>query len=686
MRKAAKIPDFNTVRDKLERQYGNTVFLPDSGLTKKDLTVKFEKHRLNNPHEPRIITKAWLLNLLCRLARIAPEPDDYFVGKIEHHNILVQLRNQWLTEKRHEQFHNDPREVPGAFIAQLDCSSHICPDWESLLKHGVKGIRDQAAQRSGDYHQAVTLVFDGIINLIRRFDKIQPELGLAALAERPPQTLREALQLAYLYHELVELDGIEVRSMGRFDHIYNDYYVNDLRNGLVTRESAGELLKYFWIKFFAKTMGKRFGKPFTFGPEANELTYKAFEAYHEMHTVDPKFHLRVSPQTPEKLLKLTAKCIQDGCTGIVIVNNDAQVKMLEQNGKSREDAEDYILIGCYEPAVMGKELNCSGAGALNLAKPVEQAVCSGDYPSFDCFFTAYLNALDRNLALQMEKIRSWEKLWPEINPSPLFSGPMASCFERGLDISEAGAEYNTSGICCVGLADAVDSLAVVRQLVYEERRCTMSELRTALAANWRGYEELQREVVCHVPKWGNNDDTIDQLAIKISDFLGRRINREPNARNGVFQAALYGIIVAARALGSVTGALPNGHRAGEALTMNTGATPGRDQNGVTSLINSVTKINLSQFPNGTVLDIMLHPSTVCGREGIDTIIAIIRSHFIQGGMAIQFNIFDRITLRDAKRHPEKYASLQVRVCGWNVRFIDLAPDEQDIFIVKSEVA
>ena len=677
---------FDTIRHKLEKQYQNITFLSDSGLTKEELMAEFKHHCAAVTGEARIVTKAWLLNLLCRRAKIASEPDDYFVGKLEHHNLLIQLRWRWWDEKKDETFSNDPPELPGAFIAQLDCASHICPDWVNLLKHGVKGIRDRAAQHSSNYYQAVVLAFDGVMSLLRRFDEIQPELGLAVLAERPPQTLQEALQLAYIYHELIELDGIEVRSMGRFDQIYNNYYLNDLADGRLTRDSAKELLKYFWIKFFAKTMGKRFGKPFTFGPDANELTYTAFETYHEMHIVDPKFHLRLSPQTPEKLLKLMAKCIQDGCTGIIVVNNEAQIEMLEQNGKCCKDAEDYILIGCNEPAVMGKELNCSGAGSLNLAKPVEQVIGSGDYPSFNAFLAAYIKTLDHNLTLQMDKIRRLERLWPEVNPAPLFSGPMDSCFEQGKDTSEAGAKYNTSGICCVGLADAVDSLEVIRQLVYEKKRCTIPELRAILAANWQGYGELRQEVIWHVPKWGNNNDLVDQLAVKITDFLGRRINHEPNARNGVFQAALFGILVAVKTLGINTGALPNGHMAGEPLTMNTGATPGCDKNGVTSLINSVTKINLAQFPNGTALDIMLHPSTTYGKEGIALIINLIRSHFAQGGMAIQFNIFDRTVLCDAKAHPEKYANLQVRVCGWNVRFIDLAPDEQDIFIAKSEVA
>jgi len=677
---------FDRARTQLERQYQQIAFRTDSGWTKEELTAAFAAHEKQTSDEPHIVTKAWLLNLLCTHSRIAPEPGDYFVGKIEHHDLLIALRNRWWGEAAQQDAGHERQEIPGAWVAGLDCASHICPDWISLLRHGVKGIRDRAAARPGAYHQAVALAFDGVMTLLRRFDVIQPELGLAVLAERPPQTFHEALSLAYLYHELIELDGIEVRSMGRFDQLYNDYYLRDLAAGRLTRDAAKEMLKYFFIKFFAKTMGKRFGKPFTFGPEPNELTYLAFEAYHEMHIVDPKFHLRVSPQTAHDFLQLVARCIQDGSTGIVIVNNDAQVAMLEANGKRRADAEDYILIGCYEPAVMGRELNCSGASALNLAKPVEQLIAAGDYPTFEVFFAAYIDRLNQHLAGIMDKVRRWEKHWPQVNPAPLFSGPMDSCYERGLDTSEAGAVYNTSGICCVGLPDAIDSLAVIRQLVYEEKRCTMAELRTALAADWQGHEELRQEAIHRVPKWGNNIDRVDCLAVPITDFLGRRINHEPNARNGVFQAAVYGIIGSAKDFGSNTGALPDGRCAGEPLTMNTGAEAGRDKNGVTSLINSVTKINLSQFPNGTVLDIMLHPSSVRGPEGLETILAIVKSHFAQGGMAIQFNIFDRAMLRDAQKHPEKYANLQVRVCGWNVRFIDLAPDEQDIFIAKSEVA
>ena len=675
---------FDEVRSQLERQYLDAQFDPASGLAQEELVAELERHRGESPEEPRILTKAWLLHLLCSKARIALEPGDPFVGKLEHHDLLLALRREWWQAEGGREFKDDPPTVPGAWTAQLDCASHICPDWAALMEHGAVGLRDRAAAWSGVFHQAVAMVFDGAVTLIKRFAAAQPHPVLSALSEGSPRSLHEALQLTYIYHELMELDGMQVRSMGRFDLLYNEFLINDLRSGRLTGDQAKELLEYFWIKFFAKTQGKLFGKPFVYGPDANELSHLAFEAYHEMRIEDPKFHVRLAERTSTEFLEQVVSCILDGCTSMVIVNDDRQVEMLCRNGKAPEDANDYVLIGCYEPAVQGKELNCSGAAGLNLAKAVEQTLAAGDYASFDALKDAYFAHLDESFTTVADRVRRWERLWPAISPTPLLSGTMGSCLEAGLDISEAGADYNTSGVCCIGIADAVDSLAVIEQLVYQQKRCSLDELKTALAADWEGFDDLHLTTRHRVPKWGNNDDRVDRFAVEITDFLGERINHEPNARGGVFQAALYGILPAVQSFGKLTGTLPNGRRAGEPLSINTGATLGMDTNGVTSLINSVTKIDLSQFPNGTVLDIMLHPSAVDGEEAIETMIGLIRSHFAQGGMAIQFNIFDAETLREAQRHPEKYANLQVRVCGWNVRFTNLRPEEQELFIAKAE--
>ena len=136
--------------------------------------------------------------------------------------------------------------------------------------------------------------------------------------------------------------------------------------------------------------------------------------------------------------------------------------------------------------------------------------------------------------------------------------------------------------------------------------------------------------------------------------------------------------------GKQIGALPDGRKAGTPVSKNMDACIPMDKNGITSLMNSVLKLDFSAFPCGTCLDLMLHPSAVRGEEGIEVLTAIIRAFIAAGGSGLQFNIFDAETLRDAQRHPEKYTNLQVRVCGWNVRFTDLRPEEQNTFIAQAE--
>ncbi|MBO5721894.1 MAG: hypothetical protein J6S19_02155, partial [Lentisphaeria bacterium] len=528
------------------------------------------------------------------------------------------------------------------------------------------------------------MAFEGVMILLKRFDEVHPGCNLAELAERSPRTLQEALQLSYIYNEIIEFDGLQVRSMGRFDVLFAPYYERDLAAGTLTRESAAELLRYYFIKFFAKSQGLVYGKPFTFGPMNTPFTMLALDVYNELDIVDPKFHLRVSKNTPDELLHKASELIRNGRSAIVLVNNDMHEKMLVENGKTPEDAANYILIGCYEPAVMGVELNCSGAGLFNLAKPVEQALQQAEASwTFEDFLKKYYQILLNNLEKCLDELKRWETLWEQSNPSPLYSAPLLSCHQQGKDISAAGAKYNTTGVCCAGLADAVDSIVAVKMLLEQKLVKNLPELQAILQNNWQNHNMLRSIVMHKFPSWGNNIAEVDAFAAQIAHTIGDYINDKPNMRNGRFQAALYGILPAAQPLGEQTGALPNGRLAGTILTMNTNCENGRDLNGVTALLHSVASLPLDKFPNGTTLDVTLHPSSVSGDKGILTVKELIKSYFQMNGNTIQFNIFNRETLLDARKNPEKYTNLQVRVCGWNLRFIDLAPEEQQIFIDRA---
>jgi len=229
------------------------------------------------------------------------------------------------------------------------------------------------------------------------------------------------------------------------------------------------------------------------------------------------------------------------------------------------------------------------------------------------------------------------------------------------------------------LANAADSLVAVKRLVYDENRLTMPELVRVLNDDWKGLERLRLYAQNRLPKWGNNNDEADGVAKGITDFYTSYINGMPNNRGGIFVASMFSLDNNIR-WGRKLGALPDGRRAGTYLSKNIGAMTAMDRAGVTAHIESVTKLDFTDIPNGSSLDIYLHPSAVSGEQGIESIVSLVKTFFTRGGFGIQFNIFDVNTLREAQRDPRKYATLQVRVCGWNVYFITLGAEAQEQFI------
>ena len=234
----------------------------------------------------------------------------------------------------------------------------------------------------------------------------------------------------------------------------------------------------------------------------------------------------------------------------------------------------------------------------------------------------------------------------------------------------------------IGLANACDSLLGIRKAVFEEKHFTMDEVLHALQSDFEGYEPMRQYLLNKAPKWGNNNSEADAMAKRIADYYCNKVHTFTNARGGPVQAALF-TLTTQWTMGTVTGALPDGRKSRESLAPGVGATPGRDMNGATSLIGSVAKLDFTETPNGSVLDVMLHPSAVKGEEGLDAFVTLIKTFFAQGGYALQFNVFDVDTLRDAQKHPERYSSLQIRVTGWSVHFVTLSKFEQDQFIARN---
>ena len=675
---------FDEIRPKLEKQYENAVFSAENCWDEAKLRQVWEDHKQKNPEEERILSRAFLISLILEHAPVAEEKFNAFPGKFQHFNLLEEdlRKGKELAKEKVPGVVTWGKDLELGIGWQVDLS-HVAPDWFNLMKFGLPGLIERAERGTSPFHKAVVMVYKALAEFCRRVARINDNPVYAEIADHAPRTLHQAFALAYVLHDAIEFSNEEVRTMGRFDEIYIDFYRGDLKAGRLTRESANELIKYFWTAFYARYQGKKFGKNFCFGPNFNELSYLGMEVYYEMNTVDPKLSVLVREDMPQDFAELYAKCIRDGRTAIVSLNYDVVVAGLIRHGRTPEDAANFIPIGCYEPAVLGKEISCSGSTHTYLPVIVLLALNSGeDYPSFDEFKTACKEQYRRICGIMRERQVLCDLAWKYVNPVPLLSGTFDSCVEKGRDISDAGAKYNTTGSVCSYFADFVDSLEAVRYLVYEKKLCTLPELRQILKDNWQGHEKLRSEVLRKPSKWGNNDQKLDALGIEFASFFSNVLFNLPNGRGGFFFPSLYGQLVVEN--GRDIGALPSGRLAGEPMSKNMDSVIGMDKNGITALMDSVLKVDMRQFPCGTCLDIMLHPTSVRGDEGIGILVSLIRTFIAHGGSGIQFNIFDASVLRDAQVHPEKYANLQVRVCGWNVRFTDLEPAAQETFIRQAE--
>ena len=728
---------FESLREHLFNQFQNVPFDPETGLSLEELRQEVETYLKEHPDQPKVLQKANVYRIVVTHGQIYLHPVDWFADKLNHGGLVRKVRDEWFREARSNAIKKeanwfDKVHKLGLIRGGLDMG-HISPGWENMFAGGLTGLieqtqqnREQLGSEATDeqlaFYEAVEIVYRATIALAERFSALarkmipgfpEHEARLRAVAHAckrvpayAPKTFHEALQFAWLMHEMIEMEGELVRSMGHFDRVLYPYYRADIDSVRLTREQAKELIKFLWFKYHSRTRGRSNGKNFVFAGQyadgsvlTNELTYLVLEAYEELNTPDPKLSVRFLPETPDKLYRRVADLIRRGHNSFVLMNDMPAVEALVKRGKTWEDARTYLPIGCYEPAVDGKEAACTMNIEINLAKVLELALHDGFDPrsgeqvgmhtgdprgfaSFEQLFGVYTKQMDFLLSRTVEYVGAHERQWPQINPSPLIAGTIHDCLEKGKDIGRGGAHYNAVGCVGIGLANACDSLLGLKKAVFDEKRFTMAEVLDAIQSDFDGYEPMRQYLLNKVPKWGNSDSEADAMAKRIADYYCNKVHTFTNARGGPVQAALF-TLTTQWSMGKVTGALPDGRKAGTSLAPGVGATPGRDMNGATGLIGSVSKLDFTETPNGSVLDVMLHPTAVKGNEGLDAFVTLIKTFFAGGGYALQFNVFDVDTLRDAQRHPERYASLQIRVTGWSVHFTKLSKFEQDQFIARN---
>ena len=714
---------FFQCKESLSEQY-KTAYDQDNHLKLKS---GCEKIRLQMINEPKNLVKAYIFAYILENATLEVHPDEIFADCIHHYDLIGDLRMLWQSDVENSLMKNivdknSNARKRKAFTAEADFS-HTCPDWERILSLGVKGILAQFERANSDenitkeqkaFYESGIVVYRAVITYIKRLSEKAKSIGseksiflaecLENLSVRPPQSLYEAMELTFIFYYLQTfVEKVNVRSLGKIDRMYERFYKDDIQSGRFTEMQIREIIRYFLYRLYA--VGASANSPFYLcgtdendNPFINKLSYLFLDEYIGLDINDPKIHIGYTPEMSEEYLKLVMKAIVDGQNSFVFMNDSVASKALCNVGISADDAQDYIPVGCYEPCALGKEVPCTCSGRINIPKAVEIAIGNGydltdnvligkraDYEidSYEKFFQLVKDQLDLFAAGVIDQVNMYEQNFMAINPAPLFSGTLEDCVKNGKDAYAGGAKYNNSSINAFGLANAVDAIFAIKKLVYDDKLLSLSDFAQILKNNWKDNEELRLKCKNLLPKYGNNNPEVDSIMLELTTYISSLINGRPNGRGGVYRCGYFSIDWC-RGFGKKTSALPDGRFSGVALSKNMNAVTGCDKSGVTSLINSVTKLDYENIPNGTVLDLMLHTSVVKGDEGLQAMLGILKAYMAKGGLALQINVLNPELLKKAQEQPEKYSTLQVRLCGWNVYFVNLSQAEQDEFIKMSE--
>lgn len=709
-------------------------FDKSTGLEDEEIKDGLSKLYEKTKDLPHPVAKAYAVKYVLENTKIDINEHDLFVGLWSVNRLANSVTlNKWNAEvfetilPKVKQKMNDMNES-GAVAIWPDFD-HVVPDWDAILCLGFPGLKKRAEEYKELHKARGTLTpetaafFDGIIieytaiialvdrlyrlALTQNHDKAKKVAEcLLHIRDGAPQNIYEAMQVIYIYFMVSEcFDSYQVRSLGNgLDNTLYGFYKNDLKSGAYTKEEIRELFRYFFFQWSA--IGNYWGQPFYMGgtnadgsTKYNELSYDILDVYDELGIYNPKIQVKINENTPDRLLFKVFDMIRRGKSCFALCCEPGMIKAVMGYGATYEEALNMDIRGCYETGVRANEVS-SATGYVNALKSVEYVFSNGfdsrigkhfglktgelkDLKTFEDFYSAVLKQWENLIEMTIDVSKQYEKYLSFINPSNIYSATIEGALKKGADAYQSGVKFNNSALLNCGFASLVDAIMAVKEFVYDKKDVTLETLSAALAADWKGFEDLHTKVVKSLRKYGNDDAETDRYTEAMSAYFASKVNNRPNARGGVYKAIMHTAMEFVRE-GEKTGATPDGRYAGDEISKNGSPSVGMDREGVTALIKSALKARPYTYCESFCLDIMLHPTAVSGDEGLEIMKSLLFMYMKNGGQTVQFNVFNTETLHDAQKHPEKYQNLQVRVCGWNVLWNNLSEKEQNAYITRAE--
>lgn len=597
------------------------------------------------------------------------------------------------------------------------------------------------------FYNAVLIVLKAVRNFANRYSVLAKDLAEKEMNQKrkielleisricskvpyePAETFQEAVQSVWFIQLILQIESNgHSLSYGRFDQYMYPYYDRDIKNGTIKESEALELLTCLWIKTLtinkvrsqAHTLSSA-GSPMyqnvtiagqtTDKKDAvNDLSFLVLKSVAQTRLTQPNLTVRYHKNINKHFLDECVEVMRLGF-GMPALNNDEIIipSFMDWQVKE-EDAYNYSAIGCVETAVPGKwGYRCTGMSYINFPRMLLCTMNNGvDLTSNKRFTKGY--GYFTEMESYEELLKAWDKTIREITrysvivenvidkaserdvPDILCSALTDDCIARGKTIKEGGAVYDFISGLQVGIANMADCLAAIKKLVYEEKKITRQELWDAILDDFSSPEnkKIQEMLIREAPKYGNDDDYVDQLIVEAYDSYIEEIEKYPNTRYnrgpiGGIRYAGTSSISANVGQGMSTMATPDGRNAFEPLAEGCSPAHNSDKNGPTAVFKSVSKLRTNKITGGVLLNQKMTPQMLSTEENRQKLELLIKTFFNRlHGYHVQYNIVSKETLIDAQKHPENHKDLIVRVAGYSAFFNVLSKKTQDDIIGRTE--
>ncbi len=552
---------------------------------------------------------------------------------------------------------------------------------------------------------------------------------LEKVPENPAETLDEAVQAMWIMHICLSLESMDDGpSLARLDQILQPFFYREMAQLSSEIERAGyvkhviEMLGclYFRLashKIAAPEIGtwQNSGSPPNTtivvggvtreGKDAvNDMSYIILKVTEMLGLQDPNMHARFkSDVNTREFLKRV--CEVNYITGATpcIHSDDAMITALGANKHwAIEDIRDWTPTGCVEPSIPGKHCSATSSLEVNLMVPLEMALNNGyhplvnwqlgdetgriehgDFKSFEDFWKAFQQQCEFIIEQSVIGNNELGEVHQRHLPAPLMSASIEGCIENGRGMTRGGAKYNSTGVSIIGMADVVDSILVIKKLVFEEKLMSFSELKRAIDSNFEGYEKIHAQVKNKVSRFGSGNSEGVEMAKRVTNLVSNIYKRYKNYRGGHYATGWWSMNNHST-YGRVSSASPSGRLKGEPFTPGLTPHPSASTNMLDNLLD-VAQLDPETLDNNIAFNVRIVPSAKDTHEQtVDRMTDYVSSYFEKGGMQLQFNVVNTDTLKDAMANPEHYSDLLVRISGYCGYFVELQRDLQLELIRRSE--